>query len=119
MSKHKDNNNGSQLENWLYFFKNEGKSERDESMSRLLDENPFIKKAHEKYISFIKNEELVRAYEERMKLKQDYYSCIESIKAEGQQVNQRAIAKKMLQKGYKIEDISEFTGVDILELKKV
>jgi predicted transposase/invertase (TIGR01784 family) len=119
MSKTKNNNNGNQLEKWLYFLKNEGKTEKDESIRMLLEEDPFIKKAHEKYISFIENEELIKAYEKRMKLKQDYYSCIESVKAEGQNVNERIIAKKMLQKGYNFEDISEFTGIDISELKRM
>jgi len=147
----KDYNHGKQLEKWLYYLKNEGKAEEDEAMRILLKENPSINKAHEKYISFTKDEELIDAYEAHMKWKRDYYSGIASAKREGkeegmrvgeekgirvgkeegmrvgeekgiekgQYITQRAIAEKMLQKGYDFEDVSEFTGIDISELKKM
>ena len=127
----KDYNHGKQLEKWLYYLKNEGKAEGDEAMKILLKENPSINKAHEKYISFTKDEDLIDAYEAHMKWKRDYYSGIESAKREGleegrqegrqegEYLAQLAMAEKMLKKGYDIETVSEFTGIDTLELKKM
>ncbi|MFN2266790.1 MAG: Rpn family recombination-promoting nuclease/putative transposase [Desulfonatronovibrio sp.] len=128
-----------QLEKWLYYLKNEGKAEGDETMKILLKENPSINKAHEKYLSFTKDEELIDAYEAHMKWKRDYYSGIESAKREGKEEGKRegkeegeeiglekgqylahlSMAEKMLKKGYDIETVSEFTGIDTSELKKM
>lgn len=79
----KDYNHGKQLEKWMYYLKNEGKTEGDETMKILLKENPQINQAHEKYISFTKDEELIDAYEAHMKWKRDYNSGIESARQEG------------------------------------
>lgn len=104
-------------------------------MRILLKENPQINKAHDKYVAFTRDEELLDAYEAHMKWKRDYYSGIESARREGKEegieegreegieegeyLAQLAIAKKMLKKGYDIETVSEFTGIDSSDLKKI
>ncbi len=40
------------LEQWLYYLKNEGKPEEEERMRILLQDNPGLSRAHEKYVSF-------------------------------------------------------------------
>jgi len=127
----KDYNKGKQLEKWLYYLKNEGKTEGDEAMKILLKENPEINKAHDKYVAFTRDEELLDAYEAHMKWQRDYNSGIESARREGeakgreegrqegQYLAQLAMAEKMLKKGYDIETVSEFTGIPVSDLKKI
>ncbi|SLM31337.1 hypothetical protein MTBBW1_300068 [Desulfamplus magnetovallimortis] len=79
-------NKEKQLEQWLYYLKNEGKTEGDEAMKILLKENPQISKAHEKYEAFTRDEALLDAYEAHMKWKRDYYSGIESARLEGEKI---------------------------------
>lgn len=135
----KDYNKGKQLEKWLYYLKNEGKTEGDEAMRILLKENPEINKAHDKYVAFTRDEELLDAYEAHMKWKRDYNSGIESARREGEAkgirigeergrqagrqeglyIAQVAVAEKMLKKGYDIETVSEFTQIPVSDLKKI
>ncbi len=56
---------GKKLTQWLYYLKNEGKE--DEKMQFLLNDNEDIKIAHEKYIAFTRDEELMDAYEAHIK----------------------------------------------------
>ncbi|MDY0133357.1 MAG: Rpn family recombination-promoting nuclease/putative transposase [Desulforegulaceae bacterium] len=136
-------NKGKQLEKWLYYLKNEGKTEGDEAMRILLKENPEINKAHDKYVAFTRDEELLDAYEAHMKWQRDYNSGIESARREGekkgirigeergrqegrqeglekgQYLAQLAMAEKMLKKGYDIETVSEFTQIPVSDLKKI
>jgi predicted transposase/invertase (TIGR01784 family) len=72
-----------QLDKWLYYLKNEGKTEGDEAMKILLKENPQISQAHEKYEAFTRDEELLEAYNAHIKWKRDYYSGIDSAREEG------------------------------------
>ncbi|SLM27739.1 conserved hypothetical protein [Desulfamplus magnetovallimortis] len=82
-------NKEKQLEQWLYYLKNEGKTEGDEAMKILLKENPQISKAHEKYEAFTRDEALIDAYEAHMKWKRDYYSGIESARLQGREEGEK------------------------------
>ncbi len=116
-------------------------------MRILLKENPILNKAHEKYVSFSMDPELVDAYEARMKWKLDHESALDDAltrglkqgmekgiekgmeqgRAEGREKGREEgflrsrmdIAKKMLDKGYDYDVISECTGMDVTELKKL
>ncbi|PIE71810.1 MAG: hypothetical protein CSA22_00970 [Deltaproteobacteria bacterium] len=124
---HTDN----ELEKWLYYLKHEGKPEEDEQMRILLKENPNLKKAHEKYVSFTLDSELVDAYEAHMKWKRDYATGVDEARTkgreegrqegrqEGSRQSKMEIAKKMLDKGAEIDFISECTGIDPNALKKI
>lgn len=123
---------GKKLTQWLYYLKNEG--QEDEKMKILLNENENIERAHEKYIAFTKDEELLDAYEAHMKWKKDYNTGIFFAKKEGKKegmkegrtegkkegikTKQQKIAAKMLQKGYELKIISELTGLSIDELQQ-
>ena len=128
---------GKKLTQWLYYLKNEGKE--DKTMQILLKENENIARAHEKYIAFTKDEELMDAYEAHIKWKKDYNTGIFNAKEEGREegikkgkeegikkgkeegikTNQQKIAVKMLQKGYELKTICELTGISIDELQQV
>ena len=119
---------GKKLTQWLYYLKNEGKE--NEKMKILLNENRNIEIAHEKYIAFTKDEELIDAYEAHIKWKKDYNTGIFNARKEGEKegkkegkkegikANQQEIAVKMLQKGYGLKTIRELTGISIDELQQ-
>ena len=73
------------LERWLYYLKNEGKQEEDDNMRILLQDDPDIQKAHAKYQTFTQDDELLEAYEARMKWKRDYNTLIAAAKRDGKQ----------------------------------
>ncbi len=83
-------------------MKNEGKLQEDgtmdETMRILLEENPILHKAHEKYLAFTMDPELVDAYESRMKWKRDQeYFVDDAMKkgmAKGMLHSKRETAKK-------------------------
>ncbi|MEA1967914.1 MAG: Rpn family recombination-promoting nuclease/putative transposase [Thermodesulfobacteriota bacterium] len=75
------------LENWLYYLKNEGTE--DEKMKILLNENQEIKKAHEQYLAFTNDEELVDAYEAHMKWQRDFNSGISNARKEGKKEGEK------------------------------
>ena len=120
---------GKKLTQWLYYLNNEGKE--DKIMQILLKENKNIARAHEQYIAFTKDEELMDAYEAHIKWKKDYNTGIFNAKEEGIKegieegiekgikTNQEKIAVKMLQKDYKLKIICELTGISIDELQQV
>ena len=111
---------GKKLTQWLYYLKNEGKE--DKTMQILLKENKNIARAHEQYIAFTKDEELIDAYEAHIKWKKDYntgiFNAREEGKEEGIKTNQQKTAIKMLQKGYDLKTICELTSIPIDELKQ-
>ncbi len=92
-------------------------------MRILLKENPNLHQAHEKYVSFTMNPELVDAYEARMKWQLDHDSALDDALAKGREEgslrSKITIAQKMLDKGYDYGVISECTGMDVTELEKL
>lgn len=120
LPKFKDMEKDKRLCHWLHYLKNEGTE--DKTMKVLLNENENIAKAHERYIAFTRDEELVEAYEAREKWKKDYNSGIFNARQEGRQEGQeegkRETAVKMLQKGFELATICEITGISMNELQK-
>ncbi len=126
--EYKKNNS---LEKWLYYLKNEGKPEEDETMRILLKENPHLHKAHEKYLSFGMDSELVDAYEAHMKWQRDFASGVDDALAKGREEgrlegrlegslsSKQEIAQKMLAKGYTHAVVSDCTGISLAELEKL
>ena len=73
-----DINRDETLEKWLYFLKKEGRQEEDKLMEILLKEDATFRKAHEKYVAFTQDEDMLDAYEAHMKWVRDYNSGVSS-----------------------------------------
>ena len=58
----------------MAYFKYEGKDER--IMEIIIKDDPLLQKAHQNYIRFTRDDELVEIYEGRMKWQSDYKSGI-------------------------------------------
>jgi predicted transposase/invertase (TIGR01784 family) len=71
------------LDKWLYYLKHEGSDEEDTTMKTLLEDNPRLAEAHEKYSAFTRDEELRDIYEARMKWQLDYNSGMDAARQEG------------------------------------
>ncbi|MDY0133361.1 MAG: hypothetical protein RBR53_11935, partial [Desulforegulaceae bacterium] len=76
--------------------------EGDEAMRILLKENPEINKAHDKYVAFTRDEELLDAYEAHMKWQRDYNSGIESARREGEKKGIRIGVERGRQEGMRV-----------------
>ena len=116
LPKFKDMEKGKKLSHWLYYLKTEGTE--DEKMKVLLNENEHIEKAHDRYIAFTRDEELLEAYEAREKWKKDYNSGLFNAKREGKIEGKKETAVKMLQKGFELKTICELTGISMNELQQ-
>jgi len=88
-------------------------------METLIKENEIIKKAHEKYIAFTRDESLVDAYEAHMKWKRDYNSGIALAREEGQKESQIKIAQKMMKNGFNVKMIADMTGISEDEIQQL
>ena len=84
-------------------------------MKTLLEENPRLAEAHEKYVAFTRDDELRDAYEARMKWKMDHLSSIVAAREEGR-VEGRVEEKfqtimKLRRFDMKSPEIAEITGL--------
>ena len=104
-------NTGTKLEKWLYYLKNEGNPEEDETMRILLKENSNLNKAHKKYLSFTMDSELVDAYEAQWK--RGYASGVDEALKKERKESKVEIAKNMLDNGSEIAFVSKCTGMTI------
>ncbi len=93
--KQKDAPIEKELEKWLYYFNKEGEIAEDKLMEILLKEDNIFKKAHEKYVEFTQDEEMIEAYESHIKWLIDYNSRVASAREEGIQLG----IKEGLEKG--------------------
>ncbi len=130
-----DYNTDNELEKWLYFLKNEGKAEEDEKMRILLKENPSLNKAHEKYLAFGMDPELVDAYEARMKWKLDHDSALDDAlsrglkqgreegrqegREEGREEGMRQTANRLKALGLSPDLIQQATGLTVEEIDRL
>lgn len=88
-------------------------------MKTLLESDLDIRKAHDIYNSFTRNKELRYAYEAREKWKKDYTSSMDAAHRKGIKEGKTGPAKKLLQKGFPIEDIVEITGLTEKEIREL
>ncbi|MEA2059762.1 MAG: Rpn family recombination-promoting nuclease/putative transposase [Thermodesulfobacteriota bacterium] len=116
LPKFKDIEKDKKLSHWLYYLKNEGTE--DEKMKVLLNENEHIEKAHERYIAFTRDEELLEAYEAREKWRKDYNSGLFNARREGEKKGEKKTAVRMLQKGFELKTICELTGISMDDLQQ-
>ncbi|MBF0204996.1 MAG: PD-(D/E)XK nuclease family transposase [Desulfamplus sp.] len=72
-----------QLEKWLYYLKLEGIEKEDTLMEILIKEDDTFKRAHEKYVAFTRDDEMVEAYESHMKWVRDYNTKMYLAREEG------------------------------------
>ena len=104
---------GVMLLDWLEFFKHEGQEE--DAMKTLASENEVIKKAHDRYRSFTRSDELREVYEAREKYRRDEATRLFLAEKkgieQGIEQEQKEAARRMKAKGYAAEDIAEITGL--------
>jgi len=112
--------NPSLLIKWMMFFKYGGIEE--EKMKFVLKNDLIMQKAYEEYKKFTQDEELREKYETREKWMKDRNSFIYEARmealVEGKIEGKIEDAKKMLIRGFSIEDIVEITGLTQDEIKK-
>ncbi|MBF0376127.1 MAG: PD-(D/E)XK nuclease family transposase [Desulfamplus sp.] len=107
-----------ELEKWLYYLNKEGKIEEDKFMEILLKEDNIFRKAHEKYVEFTQDEEMLEAYESHIKWLIDYNSRVSSAREEGIMIGK----EEGLQKGDligKIELIQQILQKPISDKKQL
>ncbi|MCP4134975.1 MAG: hypothetical protein GY754_28635 [bacterium] len=81
MPKLADKIKDDKLSKWLLYLKKEGTEE--ELMKILLKDDPDLKKAHEEYLNFTRDDELREMYEAREKWIKDQNSALANAKIEG------------------------------------
>ena len=114
---------GNLLLDWLEFFKKEGQEE--DAMKTLVSENEVIKKAHDRYESFTRSDELREIYEAREKYKRDEATRlhlaekrgIEQGIDRGKQEGKHEDARRMLARGLDTDLIIDITGLTREEIE--
>lgn len=99
----------SELENWLYFLAFCDKEV--ENMKYLLDDNPAMKAAKERYDYFVADKKARIAYQQREKFLRDQANYIYTAKMEGIAEGIEKTAMKMLDEGIAVEVIGKVTGL--------
>jgi predicted transposase/invertase (TIGR01784 family) len=101
----------------------------EEEMKILLTNDTLMEKAHNAYKKFTANDRLVELNEARMKRIRDEATRLEGAREEGieqgiekgleQGVSKakKEAAKRMLEKGYPVEDIQEITGLSRTQIE--
>ena len=116
-----DKNFNNVFEKWIGFFRYEG--QREEIMADIIQNDPLLSKAHEKYTQFTSNEELMELYHSRMKQQADIKTGLEEAEEKGMQKGmlegKLETAKKMLCDGISIEKIMEYTGLPLETIRGV
>jgi predicted transposase/invertase (TIGR01784 family) len=112
-----ESNFQNDFEKWLAYFKYEGI--REDIMQVIVDNNSVFAKAHDRFKNFTKDDKLVELYESRKKWQMDKDTEIGYAEMKGRQEGKSENAKKMLVKGYSVEDISDITGLSEQEINKL
>ena len=111
------------LEKWMYYLKFEG--ERD--MKIVIQDDPIIAKAHEKYVEFTQDKRMREIYEGQIEYERRYLSDLEEAKIEaeikgkieGKIEGKMETAKEMLAEGSDKDFISRVTGLSLEEIEKL
>ncbi len=114
----KESKFNNDFENWLAFFKYEGK--REDIMQVVVDDSEIFTKAHNRFTNFTKNDELVELYEARQKWQMDRDTAIGYAEMKGIEKGIEETAVKMLNEGFDEKIIAKITGLSkeaVLELK--
>jgi predicted transposase/invertase (TIGR01784 family) len=106
------------LYNWLYFLLNEGKEE-DETMKILLKEDEDIKKAHEEYRYFSRDEKMKQIYEARHKRKLDELSALYEAEQKGKLEGKLEAIVGMYKAGVSIDIIAKGMDISVDEVRQI
>ena len=91
------------LEKWMAYFKYEGK---DESiMEIIIKDDPLLQKAHQNYIQFTRNDELVEIYKGRMKWQMDIKSGIMEAEEKGALLEKQNVLIRQLSRKFDLSDV--------------
>ena len=101
----------NRIAQWLMFLDNPN----TERVEEIMKENEEVKKANSVLHIMSEDEELQRLAELKEKWARDESSALRSAREEAKE----EIAKKMKEKGMKLEDIQELTGLTIKEIEKL
>lgn len=104
------------LHRWLLFLVEDGKSKVLEEVMMM---DSLIKEAENKLARLSADPETRRLYELREKQIRDEATRMNGAKEEGEHRKAIDIAKKMLNKGYPLEDVIEMSGLSKEEIKKL
>ncbi len=117
------------LLDWLKLFIAEGREEEDMKtvLESVMERNETIRSAHEEYLKFSSDDRYRELYEARLKWQRDQMSLMDSEHErgweegiqEGRQEGKTDVARRMLAKGYPLEDIAEITGLSEEEIQKL
>ncbi len=92
-------------------------------MRTLLEESPILNKAHEKYLAFTMDEELVDAYESHLKWKLDHDSALDSALTkglkQGMEKGMRQTASRFKALGLSADLIQQATGLTLEEIDRL
>ena len=102
------------LDQWLWLLT--GKEEKIKMAEKVNEE---VKKAKKELEVMSMNPKEREEYEERELARWSYYSEMEAAKRVGKSEFKKEIAKKMLNMGFKIEEISKITELPAEEIKKL
>jgi predicted transposase/invertase (TIGR01784 family) len=102
------------LGGWINFIYYAHLKSEDE-MSIILNGDPILKQAYEKFLQFNQDEELRMLDEDRQKFLHDYVTDIEAARTE----RDIAIARNMKRKDYDTADIAEVTGLSIEAIEQL
>lgn len=105
----------TKLDQWMQFIGDISK----EGVKRAMEENKEIKKAQEELEYLTGDEEERRIAFLREKAIRDEVSNINGARKEGMKEGKLEIAKKLKEKGMKIEEISEITGLASDDIEKI
>ena len=103
------------INQWLYLIDDEDK----EMIQMAETKSKTLKKAREK-INYLTGDDAVRRLAELREMwAMDYNSGIDYAKKEGEKSQKIAIAKKLLERGTTIKEISEITDLEVEEIEKI
>jgi len=113
----------SRLEKWAFFFKKEGTIPQNKLEEILLKGDPIMKQAHDSYDRFTADDRYIELYEARLKAERDRVTRERCAREdgfdEGILKNKQETARKMLKKGFDINDILELTGLSEEEINSI
>ena len=105
------------LEKWMAYFKYEGKDEQ--IMQLIIKDDPLPERAHQNYVQFTQNDELVEIYEGRMKWQSDYKSGMLAAEEKGIQKGKLKAARRMLADDLTVDLIVKYTGLSVQEIDEL
>ena len=101
----------------MAFFKYEG--EREDIIQVVVDNSDLITKAHKRFKTFTKNDELIELYEARQKYQMDRDTAIGYAEIKGIEQGKQETAIKLKKLGVTIDVIIEATGLSKSEIENL